>query len=101
MFTDDELSSIRERLENLTRSKIQPKKIKSIVVNPLEHSLPKMTITVGEICKTLEPGAEPEMVLAIFDAVSFLVCTEKRGIESGLPYFFNRGDILKVIEFED
>lgn len=92
-------AEIKARLEKLTRTRVRPKKIKAITVNPSNHHLPKMTIEVGKICKTLEPDAPPEKVLAIFEAALFLVVTESRGFSGGLPYFFFRGDVRDVEEY--
>jgi hypothetical protein len=99
MLSEEKMAVVKQRLEKLTRSKIRNKKIKSITVNPAHHSLPPMTITVGEKCKNLEPDSPAEEVLAIFEASAFLVCTENRGIDKGLPYFFVRADVRKVEEF--
>jgi hypothetical protein len=38
------------------------------------------------------------LVLAVFEAVSFIVCTPERGVETGLPIFFAREDVREVIE---
>ncbi len=95
------IEAIRKKLENSMGVKFRPKNIRSITVNPSSHQLPKMKIEVGQICKNLEPDAAPEKVLAIFEAASFLVCTQKRGVESSLPYFFARQDILQVEEYPD
>nr|MBN2276589.1 hypothetical protein [candidate division Zixibacteria bacterium] len=76
--------------------KIRPKLIKRISVNPANHHIPPMDIEIGKIAKNLEPGAPPEMVLAIFESTVFLVCTQTRGIDQPLPYFFAREDILLV-----
>jgi hypothetical protein len=92
-------AEIKARLEKLTKTRVRAKKIRAITVNPSSHHLPKMTIEVGKICKTLEPGAPPEKVLAIFEAALFLVVTEGRGLNKGLPYFFIRGDVKNVEEY--
>jgi hypothetical protein len=96
---ETQLEETKKRLEQLTKTKIRPKRIRSITVNPSDHHLPKMKITVGEICKTLEPKAPPERVLAIFESTLFLVVTESRGLHKGLPYFFFRGDVRQVEEY--
>ncbi len=98
-LTEQQYTDLKGRLGKLLKVGIRPKKIKSIRVNPANHALPPMTIEVGKVCKTLEPNAPPEKVLAIFEATTFLVCTERRGIKEGLPYFFIREDVREVREF--
>jgi len=77
-------------------SKIRPKKIKAITVNPASHLLPKMHIVVGKEYKNLEPDAGLHKVLAIFEATTFIVCTRDRGVEKGIPFFFAKEDVLAV-----
>jgi hypothetical protein len=60
-----------------------------------------MRIEVGRTYSELEPGSPLEKVLAIFESVSFLVCTERRGIAEGLPYFFAREDVRRVERIEN
>jgi hypothetical protein len=94
------LKEIKQHLEKLTGTSIRSKRIRSINVNPSSHHLPKMTIEVGQVCKTLEPDAPPEKVLAIFESTLFMVVTETRGFGGGLPYFFFRGDVKDVREYQ-
>jgi len=102
-LTDEKIAEIIERLERRGKKgeqKIKPKKIKAIKVNPANHSLPNMLIEVGKVCKSLEPDAPDEKVLAIFEATIFMVVTETRGLNDGLPYYFFRGDVRRVFEFD-
>jgi hypothetical protein len=39
-------------------------------------------------------------VVAIFESVSYLVCTPDRGAGEGLPYFFTRNEVREVEEGE-
>jgi hypothetical protein len=101
MLENDQLSELRKNLQRKMGVKFRRKKIKSITVNPASHSLPKIKIVVGKECRHLEPGqappeAPPEMVMAIFEATTFIVCTRNRGVEKGIPYFFAREDVLEV-----
>ena len=92
---------VQRRLEKSLGAKIRARNIYSITVNPASHQMPKMKIEVGRSYKNLEPEAKSEKVLAIFESTTFLVCTQKRGLENGLPYFFARGDVVRVEEYPD
>lgn len=98
-LSHEQLEAVKKRLEELTKTRIRAKRIKAITVNPSDHHLPKMKIEVGKICKTLEAGAPAERVLAIFESTLFMVVTENRGLDRGLPYFFFRGDVRDVVEY--
>ena len=100
MFTPDELDQMRLRLEKQLNIRIRKKYIRALTVYPTHQQIPNMHIEIGKSYRNLEPGAPPDKVLAIFESVSFLVCTQKRGVEEGLPYFFAREDARKVIEME-
>jgi hypothetical protein len=96
MISAEQREKIRLYLESLTGVQIRDAVIKSIDVNPAYHSLPRMRITAGEVCANLEPDAPPEMVVAIFEAPSYLICTPTRGAGEGLPYFFTREEVQHV-----
>ena len=100
MLTKDELDRLRQRLEESMHVRIRAKYIKRLHVNPTHQLLPEMHIEVGKTYRNLEPGAPPEKVIAIFESTVFLVCTRKRGMEKGLPYFFAREDVRLVEEME-
>lgn len=99
-LSEEKIAEIKERLAKLTKTSVRPKNIKSITVNPSNHALPKMKIEVGKYCKTLDVGASPELVIAIFESTLFMVITETHGLNDGMPYFFFRGDVRLVEEFE-
>lgn len=92
---------LQRRLEKSLGAKIRPRNIYSITVNPASHQMPKMKIEVGRFHKNLEPEASTAQVLAIFESTTFLVCTQKRGVDNGLPYFFSREDVVRVEEYPD
>ena len=96
MLSLEELEQARLKLEKQLNIKIKKWRIKALTVNPANRKIPHMRIEIGQIYKNLEPSALPDQVLAIFESVSFLVCTKKRGIEEGLPYFFAREDVRRV-----
>jgi len=89
-----------EYLETTLKTRIRPKRIKAITVNPASHDLPKMRIEVGSYQANLEPERPAELVVGIFETTLFVVCTPQRGGLTGLPYFFARPDIRRV-EVED
>ena len=55
-----------------------------------------MLIEVGKTYRDLEYDAPPDRVLAIFESTTFLVCSQSRGIEGGIPYFFSKEDVRRV-----
>jgi hypothetical protein len=95
-MNEDQRQQVKDYLEQITGVPVKDRRIKAIQVNPSHHSLPPLYIEVGKVCSHLEPDAEPEKVLAIFETTVFLVCTPKRGGGKGLPYFFAREDVHKV-----
>lgn len=96
MLSPGEIDQIRLDLEKRLHIKIRRWHIKALTVYPTNQQIPNMRIEVGQIYRNLEPDAPPEEVLAIFESVSFLVCTKNRGIGAGLPYFFAREDVRRV-----
>ena len=100
MLPDKELEHLRVRLEKTLNTKIRPKKIKAIRVNPTAQWQPPLYIEVDGYCRNLEKGSPNEKIIAIFEAVSFIVCTPERGFDNDLPYFFSREDVRQVIEVE-
>ncbi len=98
MNDDNQRELVRTRLEKLMRAPVREKRIKAIQVNPLYHGSSKRLIEVGGTYADLEPGEPSRRVLAIFESESFLVCTNERGLESGLPYIFTRSEVVRVDE---
>lgn len=95
---DNERKRIADYLTALMKRPVRAKRIKAIDVNPLHHSLPKRRIEVGRRYADLEPGAPSQLVVAIFESDSFLVCTPERGAGTGLPYIFTRQEMKSVEE---
>ncbi len=89
---------IRQYLEKLVKEKVHDKHIRSLTVNPLYHGSAKMRVVSGQLCTNLEPDTPAQMVLAIFESQSFLVCTEERGAGKGLPFIFTRTEVVRVEE---
>jgi len=100
MLTSEEIESIRVRLNNSIKTKIRPRRIRAIRVNPTSQLLPPLFIEVGKVCRNLEAGAPPEEVLAIFESSTFLVITRSRGLNNNLPYFFSKEDVHEVMEMK-
>ncbi len=92
---------IYEYLQDTMKVPVKKKRIRAITVNPSNHWQPKMRIEVGKYYANLEYGAPPELVVAIFEATVFYVCTPDRGAGQGLPYFFSREDVRQVELYDD
>jgi hypothetical protein len=93
---NDERKRIAEYLARLMRRTIHDKQITAIEVNPLYHGSPRRWIEVGRHYAELEPEAPSQLVIAIFESDSFLVCTPERGAGKGLPYIFTREEVKRV-----
>jgi hypothetical protein len=96
MSAEIDRAAVRNYLQQLTGARLHDREIKSIEVNPTQQALPPLRVEVGTVCSNLEPGAAPELVLAIFESTVFMVCTPTRGAGEGLPYFFAREDVRRV-----
>lgn len=92
--------TIRDHLETLYPGKIRAKRIRAIKVISSYHWQPPLLIEVGKSYRGLEPDSPLDKVIAIFESDSFLVCTEKRGGGTGIPYYFSRTDVRRVFEYE-
>jgi len=100
MISEQERQRILEYLNATSKSPVKKRRVRAITVNPASRWLPKIRIEVGRRYADLEPGAPVEEVLAIFESVSFLVCTKTRGAGVGAPFFFSREDVRKI-EYDD
>ena len=96
----DERKQVVAYLAKLMRSPVRDKRIKAIEVNPLYHGSSRRSIEVGQHYADLEPGAPSQLVVAIFESNSFLVCTPERGYGEGVPYIFTRQEV-KGVEKEE
>jgi len=97
MLSDDELSALRDQLQKTLKAKIKSRVIKAIYVNSANHFQPPMWVEVGKRARNLEPDAPSEEVIAIFESVSFMVCTPTRGTAESPPYFFSREDVRRIV----
>jgi hypothetical protein len=97
---DSESTPSREEmaayLEKLFGKPVSRRPIRRIEVNPPFHGQGRRFVTVGELSADLEPGAPSETVLAIFESMSYLVCTAERGAGKGMPYIFTRDAVVRV-----
>jgi len=100
-MNQDEREQLRRELEKRLHVKIRPRQIRAIDVNSAQHWQPAMTIEVGKTYRDLEFDAPPDLVLAIFESTTFMVCTQTRGVEGGIPYFFSREDVRRVEKWPD
>ncbi len=97
MLSDDERAALSARLERTLKAKIKPRVISAIYVNSASHWQPPMWVEVGKRARNLEPDSPVEEVLAIFESVSFMVCTPTRGTADTPPYFFSREDVRRIV----
>ena len=97
MLSADDLMELREQLEKTLKARIKPRNIKAIRVNSASHFQPPMWIEVGKRARNLEPDAPSEEVIAIFESVSFMICTPTRGTANTPPYFFSREDVRQIV----
>jgi len=91
-----EREEIKKYLEQLLGQMMKDKHVRAIGVNARYHGLPKMLIEEGKSYSDLEPEAPRELVIAIFEAAFFCVCTASRGAGEGMPYLFHRQDVYNV-----
>ena len=98
LLNEEQLEALRLRLQEKLSTRLKPKRIAALRVNSGHRWQPPLYIEVGKTCKHLEKDAPPMLVQAVFEAVTFVVCTPERGVESGLPIFFAREDVREVIE---
>jgi hypothetical protein len=102
MLTESEYNNLKAVLQKSLRGqKIKDRKIKKIKVNSAMHWQPSMWVEVGKSCPHLEENGSSQMVLAIFESVSFMVCTPGHGGADTPPYFFARGDIRQSVYEDD
>ena len=92
----DKRKQVTDYLAKLMRRPVRDKRIKAIEVNPLYHGYSRRRIEVGQYYADLEPGAPSQLVVAIFESDSFLVCTPERGCGEGVPYIFTRQEVRDV-----
>ncbi|MBD3404455.1 hypothetical protein GF420_16305 [candidate division GN15 bacterium] len=97
MLTHEEIEQVRMRLEETVKGRIKPRRIRAIDVNSSQHWQPPLHIEVGRRCAHLEKDAPVEEVLAIFESTAFMVCTQSRGVDTPLPYYFSREDVRRVV----
>ena len=100
MIDENKRTKIRDYLEKKLGHAIADRRINAIEVNPPYHGQPRRLIEVGKSYADLEPGTPEEQVIAIFETRLFVVCTQTRGGEQGLPYFFTRDTVVRVIDAE-
>ncbi len=92
----DERKQVVDYLAKLMQRPVRDKRINAIEVNPLYHGSSRRRIEVGQHYADLEPDAPSQLVVAIFESDSFLVCTPERGYGEGVPYIFTRQEVKGV-----
>ncbi|MCF7811798.1 hypothetical protein K9N50_12515 [bacterium] len=96
MISEEEYQRIKTYLSEGLGIKIHDSRIRSIKVNPMQRWQPKLHIQVGNFYNDLNINRNPEQALAIFESMSFCVCTPENGGGKGQPYFFTRQEVLEV-----
>lgn len=100
MLSRDGFEMLRRKLEQTYQERVSGRRIKAIRVNSGHRWQPPLYIEVGQPCAHLTPDGPPELVMAIFESRSFLVCTPDHGIDRGAPHIFTRTDVRQVVDME-
>ena len=96
-LNDEEREKLRLHWEEKMGVAIQTRRIKAIEIVSGYHWQPKLYVEVGRHCANLWKDTPPELVLAILESRSFLVCTPDHGVDRGAPHIFTRDGVRKVI----
>gem|GEM_PF-1104217 len=96
-ISDDDWEKLRRRWEETLKVPVQTRRIRAIEVVSVYHWQPKLFIEVGKMCADLWKDSPPELVVAIFESRSFLVCTPDHGVDRGAPHVFTHEDVRRVI----
>jgi hypothetical protein len=98
MLDPEQFEEIRRKLEATYNEAVSGRRIRGLRVNSSYRWQPPLHMEVGKYCSHLSPDGPPELVLAIYESRSFLVCTPEHGIKQGSPYIFTRADVKGVID---
>ena len=97
MLSQDEFEKLRRKLEEMFDERVSDRRILALRINSGYRWQPPLYVEVGQCCASLTPDEPPEMIVAIFESRSFLVCTPDHGVENGSPFIFTRDDVKQVI----
>ncbi|MEW5796471.1 MAG: hypothetical protein AB1772_08920 [Candidatus Zixiibacteriota bacterium] len=97
MLSDEQLETLRAKLERVYQAPVSRRRIRAIRTNSAYRWQPPLYVEVGCTCAVLTKDGPPELVVAIFESDSFLVCTPDHGAECGSPHIFTRADVRQVI----
>ena len=84
--------SIRQHCKDYTKWEINDRKIYSLLYF---HEGREQFVKIGE-----EHQRSGEIVRAIFESNTYLICTLTRGVETGEPIMVGKGEVSDVEEFE-
>ncbi len=98
MLTDNQVEELRLRLQEKYGVPVRSRRIGAIRLNSAYRWQPPLHIRVGQYCGPLIQDGPAELVLAIFEATTFIVCTPDHGVEQGMPHFFAKEDVHQVAE---
>ncbi|MBU0984616.1 MAG: hypothetical protein KKA42_12135 [candidate division Zixibacteria bacterium] len=99
-LTDEQVEALRLRLQEKYGVAVRSKRIRAIRLNSACRWQPPLYIEVGTYCGPLEQDGPNELILAIFEATTFIVCTPDHGVDSGMPHFFAKEDVHQVVAAE-
>lgn len=101
MLDYDQWESLRRKIDEALKPPVKRRRIKAIKVNSSYHWQPPLYIEVGKKVAYLEPDGGSEEIIAIYESTTFLVVTPEHGYRSGLPHFFAKEDVQRVVEMEE
>ncbi len=97
-LSPEEFEQLRQKLETMYHEEVRDRRIRAIRVNSGYRWQPPLFVEVGQACAHLTPDGPPEVIVAIYESRSFLVCTPDHGIERGSPHIFTRADVKEVVD---
>ena len=100
MISKEEWEELKDWLGTQLKPAIKGRRIKAIKVNSAYRWQPPLYIEVGKSCADLEQDGGPEEILAIYESTTFLVVTPEHGNKKGLPYFFAKQDVNRIVPLE-
>ena len=100
MLTDDQFEALRLKLEQTFHETVSRRRIQAIHTNSAYRWQPPLHIEIDRSCAGLTKEGPPELVVAIYESHSFLVCTPDHGFERGSPHIFTRADVRQVVDMD-
>jgi hypothetical protein len=69
-----------------------------------KHNGKEYDLEVGKNCvEVIHPGEEPrtEILMCILESTTYLICTETRGVLSGVPILVGRDEVVHIEYFDE